>query len=204
MSDVPLLAVTVNVHPCHGAPPLADDARWTSELRVWGGSLGKPKDILMVPGVMARGMIAGGSVPDVLTTGCLRELLVQGPSRASNGCLASARTPMDGARWSCHSWSGCNGRGVFVECVTQERPRGPWHDVRWLSMEIDVSAVADGDHQDEQDVVVDLVHDPVVAGAHTPLAVATDQLLGAVRTGFAGQQLKRCLDASLGSPVQLA
>ena len=70
MSDVPLLAMTVNVHPCHGAPPLADDARWASELRVWGRSLGKPKDILMVSGVMARGMITGGSVPDVLTTGC--------------------------------------------------------------------------------------------------------------------------------------
>lgn len=32
----------------HGAPPLADDARWTSELSAWSGTYGKPKDILMV------------------------------------------------------------------------------------------------------------------------------------------------------------
>lgn len=32
----------------HGAPPLADDARWTSELGAWSGAIGRPKDILMV------------------------------------------------------------------------------------------------------------------------------------------------------------
>lgn len=32
----------------HGAPPLADDARWTAELGAWGKSLPRPKRILMV------------------------------------------------------------------------------------------------------------------------------------------------------------
>lgn len=32
----------------HGAPPLADDATWTRELREWGASVPKPKQILMV------------------------------------------------------------------------------------------------------------------------------------------------------------
>ena len=32
----------------HGAPPLADDARWTAELARWSGSFEKPKNILMV------------------------------------------------------------------------------------------------------------------------------------------------------------
>jgi 4,5-DOPA dioxygenase extradiol len=32
----------------HGAPPLADDARWTRELAEWSATFGKPKDILMV------------------------------------------------------------------------------------------------------------------------------------------------------------
>lgn len=32
----------------HGAPPLADDARWTSELANWSGHLTRPRDILMV------------------------------------------------------------------------------------------------------------------------------------------------------------
>ncbi|MGP9783365.1 dioxygenase [Arthrobacter sp. MYb229] len=32
----------------HGAPPLADDARWTSELADWSGAIDKPKDILMI------------------------------------------------------------------------------------------------------------------------------------------------------------
>lgn len=32
----------------HGAPPLADDATWTSQLATWSGSMEKPKDILMI------------------------------------------------------------------------------------------------------------------------------------------------------------
>jgi len=32
----------------HGAPPLADDARWTAELGAWGQDLPRPKRILMV------------------------------------------------------------------------------------------------------------------------------------------------------------
>ena len=32
----------------HGAPPLADDATWTSELHAWSADLPKPKDILVV------------------------------------------------------------------------------------------------------------------------------------------------------------
>lgn len=32
----------------HGAPPLADDRLWSAQLRSWGGSLVKPKSVLMV------------------------------------------------------------------------------------------------------------------------------------------------------------
>ncbi|HET7399422.1 MAG TPA: class III extradiol ring-cleavage dioxygenase, partial [Intrasporangium sp.] len=32
----------------HGAPPLADDARWTAELAGWSASLAKPKNVLVV------------------------------------------------------------------------------------------------------------------------------------------------------------
>ena len=32
----------------HGAPPLADDARWTRELADWSATIERPKDILMV------------------------------------------------------------------------------------------------------------------------------------------------------------
>ena len=32
----------------HGAPPLADDATWTTQLRGWGGALGRPSNILVV------------------------------------------------------------------------------------------------------------------------------------------------------------
>ena len=32
----------------HGAPPLADDARWTAELGAWGNELPRPMRILMV------------------------------------------------------------------------------------------------------------------------------------------------------------
>lgn len=46
MSPMPILYLS------HGAPPLADDARWTRELADWSAQLtathGKPRDILMV------------------------------------------------------------------------------------------------------------------------------------------------------------
>lgn len=32
----------------HGAPPLAEDPTWTQELRSWGASLAKPRNVLMV------------------------------------------------------------------------------------------------------------------------------------------------------------
>lgn len=32
----------------HGAPPLADDARWTQELAAWSADLPRPKDVLMI------------------------------------------------------------------------------------------------------------------------------------------------------------
>lgn len=32
----------------HGAPPLADDATWSAQLRSWGRGLGRPSSILMV------------------------------------------------------------------------------------------------------------------------------------------------------------
>lgn len=46
MSTMPILYLS------HGAPPLADDARWTRELRDWSVSLtsthGKPRNVLMI------------------------------------------------------------------------------------------------------------------------------------------------------------
>ena len=32
----------------HGAPPLADDTRWTAELARWSADLPRPRDILVV------------------------------------------------------------------------------------------------------------------------------------------------------------
>ena len=36
------------IYLSHGAPPLADDARWTRELAEWSGTIEKPKNVLMV------------------------------------------------------------------------------------------------------------------------------------------------------------
>jgi 4,5-DOPA dioxygenase extradiol len=36
------------IYLSHGAPPLADDRRWTAELASWSGGLEKPKNVLMV------------------------------------------------------------------------------------------------------------------------------------------------------------
>jgi len=50
---------------------------------------------------------------------------------------------------------------------------------------VDVAAVPDGDDEDEEHVVVDLVDDPVVAGAGAPLAVTADELLRPPTSFFA-------------------
>jgi len=42
MSATPVLYLS------HGAPPLADDARWTRQLADWSANLPKPKAILVV------------------------------------------------------------------------------------------------------------------------------------------------------------
>ena len=45
----------------HGAPPLADDRLWASELRAWGNSLPKPKSVLMVSAHWEHAPAAVGS-----------------------------------------------------------------------------------------------------------------------------------------------
>ncbi|HEX6054197.1 MAG TPA: dioxygenase, partial [Intrasporangium sp.] len=36
------------IYLSHGAPPLADDTRWTRELAHWSTTIEKPKNVLMV------------------------------------------------------------------------------------------------------------------------------------------------------------
>ena len=43
--------------------------------------------------------------------------------------------------------------------------------------------MSNGNHQDDQHVVVDLVDDSVVAGTDPPLALSADQLLGPLGRG---------------------
>ena len=61
---------------------------------------------------------------------------------------------------------------------------------------VDVAAVSDGDDEDEENLVADLVDDAVVAGADPPLAVPTDELLGSARTRLVCKQLDGRLDAA--------
>lgn len=55
-----------------------------------------------------------------------------------------------------------------------------------------------------QHLVIDLVDDAVVAGAHSPLTVPSDKLLGTSRAGFLGKQLNDSLNSALGAAIQLA
>ncbi len=50
-------------------------------------------------------------------------------------------------------------------------------------------ADADGDDEDEENLVAELVDDAVVAGADPPLPVPTDQLIGATRARLVSKQL---------------
>ncbi len=65
---------------------------------------------------------------------------------------------------------------------------------------IDVPSMADGDDEDDKDLVVYLVDDAVVTGADPPFALTADQLLGSSRSRLAGQQL----DGGLGLDAWLA
>lgn len=69
---------------------------------------------------------------------------------------------------------------------------------------LDVAAMPDGDDEDEQDIIVDLVDHPVVAGPDTPLAVPADEHLGAARPGLVRQQLDGRLDPAPCRRIQLA
>ena len=47
----------------HGAPPLADDARWTRELADWSAAIERPKVILMVSAHWEAAPVALSSTP---------------------------------------------------------------------------------------------------------------------------------------------
>lgn len=69
---------------------------------------------------------------------------------------------------------------------------------------VDLLAVAIRKNQDQENVVVYLIDDPVVAGADPPLAGTSGKLLGPGRSGFVGKQLDCGLDSTSSRPVQLA
>lgn len=69
---------------------------------------------------------------------------------------------------------------------------------------VDVPAMAHHDNQDEQDLVLDLVDDPVVAGAQSPLALACDQLLGATGPRLLTEQLDGGLHPAACGGIELA
>jgi len=69
---------------------------------------------------------------------------------------------------------------------------------------VDVAAVPNGDHQDDQHVVVDCVDDSVAAGTDPPIALSADQLLGPARPRLIGEKLDGRLDAPPGGRVERA
>lgn len=69
---------------------------------------------------------------------------------------------------------------------------------------VDLAPVSDCYDENEQHVVVDLVDDPVVAGAYSPVAVSADEFPGSARLGLGCQQFDRGLNAPLHGMLQLA
>ena len=59
-------------------------------------------------------------------------------------------------------------------------------EAAWLSPLVDVAAVSDGNDEDKEDIIVDLVNDAVVTGADTPLAVPAGEFLGSTGSGLIG------------------
>ena len=67
---------------------------------------------------------------------------------------------------------------------------------------VGLAAVTDGQDEDQQYPVVGLVDDAVVAGAHAPLIMPSDELLRASEAGLLGEQLNNHLDPTSCSSVQ--
>ena len=80
----------------------------------------------------------------------------------------------------------------------------PWGQYAVFSSVMDLAAMGHSDDQDEKLVIVDLVHDAVVAGTDPPLPRATDEP-GCSRWSRLGrEQFKGCLDAAANVGVELA
>ncbi len=62
--------------------------------------------------------------------------------------------------------------------------RFPQDDKDGNSLPVDFPAVADGVHAHLARMVIDLVENPVVTDADTPLVAAAGKFLGVVRTGL--------------------
>ena len=69
---------------------------------------------------------------------------------------------------------------------------------------IDLTAVVNSENEDHQHSVVDLVDDAVVAGAHAPLPVPSDEFFGTYRARLLGKQLNDSLNPALRVTVQFA
>lgn len=73
-----------------------------------------------------------------------------------------------------------------------------------LPMAVDVPPKANGDDENEEDVVVHLVDDPVVPGANSPLTVAASQCLGPAGPWRVREQFDSGLNAALGGSIKFA
>ena len=74
-----------------------------------------------------------------------------------------------------------------------------------LATTVDLAfAVSDGDHEDEESVVINLVDDPVIPGSHPPLAVTPDELSRTSGAGLGTQKLDRGLYPPPRRVVQLS
>jgi hypothetical protein len=72
-----------------------------------------------------------------------------------------------------------------------------------LSSLVHLAAMADGDHHDDQDVVMDGVDDAIVADSQ-PVTGTTNEPSGSRRAGILGQQGNRALNARPNGGVDSA
>lgn len=73
-----------------------------------------------------------------------------------------------------------------------------------LSEAVHLAAVTDGEDEDHQYPVIDLVDDAVVSSAYAPLTVPSDEFFGTCRARLLGKQLNDSLNPALRVTVQFA
>ena len=110
----------------HGAPPLADDARWTAELAAWSTDLPRPASVLIIPSESARSRLTLAQVRCALHDGPSDPGWRGSPRPFTMACVGSCmrgahRRAYARTRWGDSTYGLSGPRGVVTSIKSVPR-----------------------------------------------------------------------------------